>query len=87
MTRPNPKKIYGITIYAAANSGFVITIGCETFVFPDTPEGLRDLADQLIVYLSDPKEVSLKFQAAKNKLVEEIDQPTDPAPPIYGSSC
>lgn len=55
--------MHEVTIRMVAN-GYIVTVGCQTFVFPEDSAGVDDLFSRLRAYMSDPTGYEKKFLAA-----------------------
>lgn len=65
-----------IVIKPSANMGFIVKIGCGTFV----AEGVRSLEHQLEHYFSDPEKWEKEYNELGNKCV--CEDPVEVPPPL-----
>ena len=62
MIEPAMKEIHEIRINQAHNGGFIIHIGCMTFVCGPTRADIRTMMEEIGDYLIDPKVYELTFR-------------------------
>ena len=79
-------KAMNVDIYQAANDGYIVRVGCETFIFKRTPEDIKKLMVELEAYLLNPKHYLKFFHREKSQINEGCDRlaPHQPeeVPPI-----
>ena len=83
---PHSKDIATIEILTASNKGFIVRVGCETFIVPDTVEDVKNMMEDIGNYLLNPhkirKEWYKKKEKAQQKMAEEGVVPAPMGDPI-----
>lgn len=72
MIEPAQKEVHEVRINQAHNGGFIISVGCMTFVCGPTRADIRQMMDEIGEYLIDPKVYELTFRKAQRHVSERI---------------
>lgn len=84
-TRPNVKHLHDIHIKSASNSGYIVAIGCETFIVPNTKHDIRRFMEDVTSLMIDPQRTLEAWHGTKHRLScagNMVDPRPQPGPPV-----